>query len=628
MNIIACFLALGILLLTEILFRQGSLGALENEWDDLWFRLAGKTSALTVSKVALVEIDEATLAAFPDDPLVFWTPHYARACAVLRAVGVKTIGLDILFSISPESWLGKVAGADDPAIRNFDRTFREQLASGDVIITATHQSGPEPLLPVAEFLAALPNLDMRGHIGATNLLFDRDGALRRVRALAPGADDAPEDGLHLLSFPLLLALHASGQSAQEHTWRFGAKALDERQPPWKLAFSGPPGSITRLSMREVIAEGAEKNPRVQALAGKVVIIGPAFGGSNDIHMTPYGHGLWSTALMSGPEIHAQTTDALLHGRFFTNLPVVGRIAVLSVLLACALWFWLRLPIAQGVMTLGLLLALMALGGDLLHQRGLNFPLAHMQLALLLLFGVIYGLRFVVGERERNRVRAIFSRYVSGEIVANLIDAGEMPALGGQSLDITVLFSDIRNFTTLSERLQPEEVVEMLNRWFTRACAVLQEEGGCIDKFIGDAVMAEFGVPLPTQDHARRAVRAALKLSQVADEMQTWVEQRFTGRDLPPFAIGVGLHSGKAVVGNIGSMERMEYTAIGDTVNLASRLEGVTKQLACTVVASRATVDLAGTGLQLGRTETLAVKGRNEPVEVFAIEGMEQMETQS
>lgn len=145
----------------------------------------------------------------------------------------------------------------------------------------------------------------------------------------------------------------------------------------------------------------------------------------------------------------------------------------------------------------------------------------------------------------------------------------------------------------------------------------------MDKFIGDAIMAEFGAPLHVPDHAARALRAALGLRDVAGEMHDWMQTRFAGRNLPPFAIGVGVHSGRAVVGNIGAPERMEYTAIGDTVNLASRLEGSTKTLNCTVAASRAAVDRAGLDIVIGERQTLTVKGREEPVEVLAILGIKE-----
>jgi adenylate cyclase len=135
-------------------------------------------------------------------------------------------------------------------------------------------------------------------------------------------------------------------------------------------------------------------------------------------------------------------------------------------------------------------------------------------------------------------------------------------------------------------------------------------------------MAEFGAPLHCEDHARRALRAAIALRDAAIEMASWMKERFAGRDLPDFGIGVGIHSGRAVVGNIGAPERMEYTAIGDTVNLASRLEGATRTLNCAIAASRAAIDEAGSGIITGASQTIAVKGREAPVEVLAVLGIE------
>lgn len=159
---------------------------------------------------------------------------------------------------------------------------------------------------------------------------------------------------------------------------------------------------------------------------------------------------------------------------------------------------------------------------------------------------------------------------------------------------------------------------MLNTYFERACAVLLKEGATIDKFIGDAIMAEFGAPLPQPDHALRALRAAVALHTVAVEFRAWMSARFVGRALPEFDVGVGIHSGEAVIGNIGSSSRMEYTAIGDTVNLASRLEGKTKETHCAILASVDTVVAAGAAVRTGSRHILTVKGRGEPVEAFEI----------
>jgi adenylate cyclase len=258
----------------------------------------------------------------------------------------------------------------------------------------------------------------------------------------------------------------------------------------------------------------------------------------------------------------------------------------------------------------------------LFKRDVLFPIAHLQVGMFVVLICQSLLRLTREERERERIGQMFGRYVSPHVMSALLASPELPELGGQSRHVTVLFSDIRNFTTLSEKLSAKEVVELLNTYFERACKVLLAEGATIDKFIGDAVMAEFGAPLDQPDHAQRALRAALALHQVAIDFRGWVVERFPDRDLPEFDVGVGLHSGEAVVGNIGSSVRMEYTAIGDTVNVASRLEGMTKSLHCAVLASTDTVALAGSGVRTGPIHNLMVKGRQKTIEAVEIHGLD------
>ena len=190
------------------------------------------------------------------------------------------------------------------------------------------------------------------------------------------------------------------------------------------------------------------------------------------------------------------------------------------------------------------------------------------------------------------------------------------------MTITVLFSDIRNFTTISEKLDAHEVVEFLNRYFEHVCKIILEQGGTIDKFIGDAVMVQFGAPMPYQDHAARALRAALAMREAAGEFMHWMSERFVDRNLPPFNIGVGIHTGEAIVGNVGSSRRMEYTVIGDTVNLASRLESASKTLGCIIVASKDTLRAAGVVVKTGLHDVIHVKGRETPVEIFEVMDLE------
>jgi adenylate cyclase len=231
-----------------------------------------------------------------------------------------------------------------------------------------------------------------------------------------------------------------------------------------------------------------------------------------------------------------------------------------------------------------------------------------------------GIKLTGEEREKIRLRKIFSRYVDDDVVEKLVASGRLPDLGGEVCHITVLFADIRNFTTISEKLKPRQVVEMLNYYLSRACDSIQTKGGTVDKFIGDAVMAVFGAPVSYPDHARRALEAALELEKKARDLRTWMQHHFSGNGLPEFAIGIGLHTGEAIVGNIGSSKRLEYTAIGDTVNAAARLESLTKELGWTIVASKSTIE-AAPGVVTGRKEIRMVKGRQELVEVFEVLGL-------
>jgi class 3 adenylate cyclase len=346
-------------------------------------------------------------------------------------------------------------------------------------------------------------------------------------------------------------------------------------------------------------------------------------GSQDMHPTPYAQGFWpwEARYMSGAEIHANVVETLITGKAPRQVPRVVDLLFLAAFLAAGLYVFLRMSIWRGVAALAFLALMTAVLGFVFFTKDLLLAVAPVQAGLALSYIGALGLRLTGEERERARLRQIFGRYVSEEVVAKLLAAGAKPDLGGEAYRVTVLFSDIRNFTTISESLAPGQVVEMLNRYLTRACEPILAAGGMVDKFVGDAIMAVFGAPAAHPDHARRALRAALGLLAAAREFHDWLAQRFPGLGLPEFKIGVGLHTGEAVVGNIGSPKRLEYTAIGDTVNTASRLEGLSKELGWAIVASRATLNAAGGGVLVGDCRTVLVKGRREPVEVCEILGL-------
>ena len=373
----------------------------------------------------------------------------------------------------------------------------------------------------------------------------------------------------------------------------------------------------------MLSPGAESDPQIQALKDKVVIIAYEPTGVQDIHQTPYSRGFlnFSARFMSGPEVHANIVETLLTGRFPRPVSAPWRLSYLLMVLTVGTAAFFKLSPRQGLAALGLLAVMVAVSAYLWFRRDWLIPVATPQLGLLASYLGVLGLRLTGEERERTRLRQIFGRYVSDAVVEKLLATGKQPNLGGEAVTVTVLFSDIRNFTPMSESLAPQEVVELLNNYFSRACEPILEQGGTVDKFIGDAIMAVFGSPAPYPDHARRAIAAALALAERASDFQAWIARRFPDRDWQDFHIGIGLHTGEVVVGNVGSPKRFEFTAIGDTVNTASRLESLTKELGWTIVASAATIKAAGPGVVTGGAKQVQVKGRQEPVEVLEVKGL-------
>lgn len=595
----------------ELTSQAGWLTMPEAFYYDLWHQLAGQR--YQPQHTVIVAIDDQTRLEHADEPLVFWSPHFARALKVLRQAGVKVIGLDYLFSVSAESWLKKLGMPDGEQSRRYDLPLRAQLAAGQVVLAANlviDETGKRKvLLPISDYWLSLPQ--KMDDVALVNFYNDPDGVIRRFLPVL--ADD---EGESWVTFAKLLAERA-----------FAAAPVKEGELLGNINFTGPPGTIARLSFRRLLAPDAEKDPDIQRLKDKVVIIGSEFSGQQDIVLTPYARGFFGMGahMMTGPELHANIVETLLTGRFPRPAPPFLRWLYLFVVFSLASIIFFRLSPLWGLaagLSLGLVGEALAY---LLFHRDLILPVAGVQLGITLAYLGTLGVRLTGEERERARLRQIFGRYVANEVVEKLLAAGKHPDLGGEAFQVTVLFADIRNFTTISEHLRPHEVVEMLNTYFTRVCEPILEQGGMVDKFIGDAVMAVFGAPAPHADHARRAILSALAVAAKAQEFRAWMAQRFGGRPLPPFAIGIGLHTGEAVVGNIGSPKRLEFTSIGDTVNTASRLEGLTKELGWTIVVSSETIKAAGPGVVTGRREKLKVKGRQETVEVFELLGLESEE---
>lgn len=592
----------------------GFIRAVEYVLYDSWHQLSGKR--YEPENVVLVTIDDETLATYPDDPLVFWTPYFAKGAEIMRKVGIRFIGLDFMFSISPEQWLKKNLSYSDRMAEKYSIPIRTEINEGKLVMVASVQAGHEHdqlLMPSVELLLSVPDFDIANHVGYADLQPSSDGAVRDF-VINPALNLSEDQQIGAPQFTLggLLAKRALIEENRE------MPVNHVRQP---ISFTGPPGTIPRLKLKTLLQPNAHELPEVKALKGKIAIIGGEYQGMSDSHITPYSSSFFdeTARYMTGPEIQANIVETLLSGnqlQKFSDLQM--KLFQAAVLILCVLAFNLTGTIFSLIL-FGAALA----GVTTFSYQAFEFfyivPVAGLMAGILFLFAGSMLFKYVYTERESRRVASAFGRYVSPAIVDEIVASGTTPELGGIKREISVLFSDIRNFTTISERLNPEEVVEMLNTYFERACNAVLDEGGTIDKFIGDAIMVQFGAPVHYDDHADRALRAAVKIREVAKEFESWMEERFGDRNLPRFGIGIGINSGYAVIGNIGSSSNMDYTAIGDVTNAASRIESKTKELKCVILASKDAIDLAAKSkVNTGKHETVKVKGKDIPLELFEI----------
>jgi adenylate cyclase len=345
---------------------------------------------------------------------------------------------------------------------------------------------------------------------------------------------------------------------------------------------------------------------------KTVLVSATASGLFDQHTGPFA------GEYPGGELLATTIDDLESGSALSEAspPVVA--TLVGVLVAAAVVPVLVLSPAVGLpLGAAVIACFVGVAIAVFARSGLVLPLLSPVAAATTSLGISAGARWAAAARRSREVRAVFSRYVSDVVVSRLLESPAALDLGGTETEVSVLFSDIRDFTSHTERMSPHDLVAQLNEHFAAITELIHGEEGTINKFIGDAVMAFFGAPLPQPDHAARAVRAGLAMLEAVERLN--VDRRAQGR--PEWAIGVGIASGPVIVGNVGSARHADFTVIGDTVNLASRLEGENKALGTRILVSEATAKALGENFSLRPRGEVKVKGKEKPVAVFEIVAM-------
>ena len=372
-----------------------------------------------------------------------------------------------------------------------------------------------------------------------------------------------------------------------------------------LAWRGDANGFPRVSFSDLYEEfgRAAKTRPAAEFAGKIVIVGTAATGMHDLRVTPMG------SLHPGAEILGTAIENLKNARYMRYVPPwsaagLGFALLLLLYVAFHRGFEVRAIGATLVVATILAIGLQWLLAGRLWLWPVLTPLA----AAWTFYAAAALGEYLRARRERQQAIAQFSRFTNPHVARQLVERGGIET--GRR-EVTLLFSDIRGFTTLSETRNPEEVIALLNRYFSLQVDVVFRHGGSLDKFIGDCIMAIWGAPLDDPDHARHAVACALDMGETLLAFK-----RELGAENTDFDVGIGLHSGQAVVGLMGSDKRLEYTAIGDTVNLASRIEGLTKEARRRILVSRDTVERCGAAFDFVSCGTFPVKGRAQPVELF------------
>jgi adenylate cyclase len=579
---------------------------------DLRFTFRG--TRMPTNAVVIVGIDERSLARFGRWP---WPrSRLAELVERLTAYGARTIAFDVVFDTAD--------AANDAA---FAATIRKsgRVVLGEFFDFDAEQMPTVPVFPEVPARASEagkarlheakairwpigPLAAAAADVGHVNFIPDVDGGFRRV-PLVIRLGDAIAPSLSVAALRHWLggadALLTLGEPGEARL------VLGDRELPiddageLRIDFLGPPGTVPTVSALDVLEERVSR----PALDGKLVLIAPTAVGF-DSRPTPF------SGSAPGVEIHASVLDDLLRGRGLVRPPwlvPVEAIGILVLGVVAGILIWWR-AFAGAIGALALYAILFAASQIAFAFQGtvttVVYPFAMVITATFA--GLVY--QYASAEGQRQYVRGAFERYVGSEVADLLAREPERLVLGGQKRELSILFSDVRGFSSIAEHMEPEALAELLTEHLGAQTRIVFAHEGFLDKYIGDAVMAFWGAPLAVADHARRACAAALDIAAAMPGLRA----QWGARGWPEVHIGIGVATGDAVVGNFGSALRFSYTALSDHVNLASRLEGLNKFYGTQILISEQTRREIGDEFVCREIDCVRVKGKTKPVVVYEL----------
>jgi adenylate cyclase len=591
--------------------------ALERQVYDGWFALRGPLPRpADVVVVAIDETSEEDLDGWPWSRE--WHGHLLRN---LHRAGARAVAFDVTMP-TPRP------GEDESFRAALEETGIGILAArDDLIVRRGAGAGSRGLEEPSELLRGAAPL------GIVSMFPDPVDAVIREYPLLhryeiPGSvRTVPQLGVTAIL--LYLGLSEDALEATPDGWRIGDLEIP-RGPGggMPINFLGPRGSISSYSYVDVLDDAEtsvgwdmdefEVLLEREVFKDKIVLVGSTIVEHQDFHPTPFRQGSGADEVEGntpGAEIHAQAIATILSGDHIRRLPLGLELGWIYLLSFLVVGLSLKVRGLWGAGTTAILaVGALWLSWHLFSSQGIWLWSVAPILSMGLSWSGSTATFYLVEEREKARIRGMFQQYVAASVVDELLKKPELLALGGEERVLSVLFSDVVGFSTVSEKLTPTELVELLNEYLTAMTEIVLEHGGIIDKYQGDALMAEFGAPVPMEDHAIRACLAALDMKDgLVLLREKWAEE---GR--PLLEARSGINTGEMLVGNLGSRRIMDYTVMGDHVNLASRLEGANKVYGTDIMISEFTWNEVKDRLLCRELDRIRVKGKEEPVKIFEV----------
>lgn len=594
------------LLLAALAWAAQALGAfapLDRKLLDFYFVARGEQDIL--SPVVIVAIDYESV-----QRIEYRWPWprsiHAQLIRKLASAGARVVAFDVLF-LDPDP-------IHDPVLAEAAEE------AGNVVWASTFISADHQRFQISQYRAPTQALQVpSATIGYAALPFDPDGYIRRTVPFRRFGSQV------LKGFAVAIAERSQNepliQDSSSGVQRIGGKLISVgKDGSLLINFTGPPATFPIIPYIRVL----EGKVPPDALKDKIVLVGATVDTADSFFTPFYSRLLPETSrTMPGVEIHANAVNMLLQGESLRRAgPAWTSILFIILGMTASLLVNQRRPWLTVSLLATAVAAYLVLGYLLFSTFNVWLEAVGPVAAAPLIWGGLAFHGFLVERKEKSFVRSTLERYVSPAVVQEVIGRGIDLALGGKRQTITILFSDVRGFTGLSERLSPEVMVEILNQHFTASSEIILNSGGTLDKFIGDAIMAFWGAPAPREDHALAAVKAAIAMQTAAKELDKIVQARW-GEQL---RIGIGINTGDAVVGHIGSPRRMGYTAMGDPANLASRCEGLTKDYQAEILITQTTYDLVKDQVKVDPLGEVPVKGRRETTAIYRVIGLKENQT--